>query len=113
MDETLIVTVVWTVVSTLIGGIVAVLQNRKAARRSRWRRTLIATAFALLPVMLLTVIVLILSGQPLFLALSMSPDEFVIPLAFQLAVILVISLPLMWIIGGRVPAGSSEADVFE
>lgn len=113
MDQNLIAIAVWTVVSTLVGALVAVLLNRNAAGRSRWLRTLISTAFALLPDMLLTVVVLISPGEPLALILSMSPDEFLIPFALQLAIVLVISLPLMWTISGRVPEGRHEADVFE
>jgi ABC-type Fe3+ transport system permease subunit len=113
MDKTLIAIAVWTIGSTLVGALVAVLLNRRAAARSRWLRTLVATAFALLPTMLITMVALLSSGDPLSLILSMSPDEFIIPLAIQLAIILLIASPMLWLISRRVRRERPETKVFE
>ncbi len=106
-------TAVWTFGSALVGALVAVLLNRRAASRSRRLRTLVAIAFALLPTILTTILALLSSGDPLSLILSMSPDELIIPLVIQLAAILLIASPISWFISGRVRKERFETRVFE
>jgi ABC-type sugar transport system permease subunit len=113
MDKTLIATAVWTLGSTLVGALVAVLLNRRAASRSRWSRTFVAIAFALLPTMLITMVALLSSGDPLSLILSMSLDRFIIPLALQLAIVLSVASPILWLISRRVRRERPETKVFE
>jgi len=113
MDKTLIATAVWTFGSTLVGALVAVLLKRRAASRGHRLRTFVAMAFALLPTMLITMVALLSSGDPLSLILSMSPDEFIIPLAIQLAAILLIASPILWLISRRVRQERSATKVFE
>ncbi|WP_207078119.1 hypothetical protein [Novosphingobium sp. KA1] len=99
--------------STLGGAIVAIILNRHAAGRSRSLRTVIATASALLPTPVVTAVVLLSSGDPLSLILSMSPDEFLFPFAFQLVISLAIALPVSWLISKHEPDQMHGTGVFE
>lgn len=103
MDASWISTIVWTAFSTFVGAIVAIILNRHAAERSRWLRAAIATATALMPALLVTALVLLSVGHPLSLLLSMSPEEFLLPFAFQLAITLSVALPVSWLISRQKP----------
>lgn len=113
MDANWMSTIVWTAVSTLVAAIVAMLLNRHAIRRSRALRTALATAAAAMPALAVTAVVLLSTGDPVSLILSMSPDEFLLPFAFQLAISLVVALPVSWLIGRYEPEGRHRASVFE
>lgn len=113
MDENVIATMIWTAVSTLVAAIVALVLSRRAARRSRWLRTVIATAFAFTPSLMVTAVALLSSGDPLSLILSMSPDEFLLPFAYQLAVSFAVALPVSLLISGHTPERRDRASAFE
>ena len=113
MDANWISTIIWTTVSTLVSAIAATLLNRHAARRGRALRAAIATAAAAMPALAVTAVVLLSTGDPLSLILSMSPDEFLLPFAFQLAISLAVALPVSWLISRYEPDGRHGAGVFE
>jgi hypothetical protein len=66
-----------------------------------------------MPSLMITAVALFSSGDPLSLILSMSPDEFLLPFVFQLAISLAIALPVSWLISRHTPEGQFRASVFE
>lgn len=98
---------VFAVPCALFGVIVAFALNRWAVGRTVATRTFLASAASICPVV---GIVAIAAGGSPELLFAMSPDEFLIPFALQLAVIIALATPAAWLVSrrGRGPRSPSQ-----
>lgn len=103
--------VVWSIGGALLCGVVALALNRWARSWELRTRVGIATLVSLFPAMAIVVIVVAPGrGQVL---LSMSPDEFLLPFAFQILMVLALSVPVAWLVSRRSPKSQIQTDVFK
>lgn len=107
----LIAYVVWGLASALFCGLVALVLNRFA---SRWRtelRLITATVSSVFPTMAITVLVLAPSGAAILGFMDL--DEFLVPFALQIFIILALSAPVAWLISRQRPQSHIPTDIFE
>lgn len=100
---------IWSFASALIGGLVSIALNKWASSWSLARRVLIAVAAATLPTLGIVAFYFAALGP---ISLWFSPDEFLIPFALQVFMIVVVSAPIAWLISRRAPKPVST-DVFD
>jgi uncharacterized SAM-binding protein YcdF (DUF218 family) len=74
------------------------------------KRTLFATLVGLSPIAIVTLWAVLLTNGML---LSMSPDEFLIPLLLQVGMTLVATIPIAWLVARRQPNRPTLSDIFE
>lgn len=82
----------FSALSSLLGAVVAFALNRWFPLWSLTRRAVVAVATSFLPAFALVAFALAPSSGEVLL--SMSPDEFLVPFAIQIALILVVSAPV-------------------
>jgi hypothetical protein len=102
--------IVWSVASALLSGIAALALNRWLPRRGAWTRAIVATMIALAPIFILIGwAVLPTYGAVL---LSLSADEFLIPVTIQVTMTLALAAPIAWLVSRRGGKNPNLADVF-
>ena len=92
----------------IFGVMVAFLLRKWAAGRTVAMRTFIASVASTIPA--LGVVAYVAGGSPTIIFL-MSPDEFLIPFVFQIALILAVAAPAVWFVSRRRPR--TPTNVFE
>jgi hypothetical protein len=100
----------FAVLCALFGVIVALALNKWAVGRTVTIRTFLASAASLFPA--LGIVAIAAGGSPELL-LAMSPDEFLIPFALQLAAIIALAAPSAWLVSRRKRGAPSQSKVFE
>lgn len=104
--------IVFSAMSAVWGGVVAFALNRWSSGWSLPRRVVISVMASLVPIFGFAGFALASSfGRVL---LSMSPDEFLVPFAIQIVLILALSAPVAWLVSkyGQ-DKRCAPADVFE
>ena len=102
--------IVWSIPSVFIGVLVAVGLTRWAGSWSLAKRVLISLAAATFPNFGLAGFLLMANPR---LSVWFSLDEFLIPFSLQIALILVITAPLVWLVSRRIAQKPVPTDVFE
>lgn len=103
--------ILWTLVGAALTAGSAVVFNRTLPRLSFRQRALLATSIAFLPVMVLVAIAVLPSGGAILLRLS--SEEFLVPLAIQVSMILVVSAPIAWSLSRKQNGEHELSRIFE
>ena len=101
----------WTVIGAAITAISAYVLSRTLPSRSLLTRTLLATGTAFAPIVILIGIAVLPSHVDLLLRLS--AEEFLIPLAIQVSMILIVCTPIAWAVSRRKTRDEDISSVFE
>lgn len=99
----------WSFASALIGGAVALALNKWATSWSWMVRFLVAEAASILPFCIVAFYLFELGN----ISLWTSPDEFLLPFALQVFLILVVSTPTVWLVSRRRARKPAPTDVFD
>jgi hypothetical protein len=94
----------------LWGALIAFALGRWAVSLTVITRSLLATIASIFPVAGMAAIA---TGGSLQLLLSMSPDEFIVPFSVQIALIVFLAAPPIWLISRRRPKARHPSEVFE
>jgi len=113
MIRELAVMAMWGVPCAMFGTMVAAALARWAVRWNLTTRIILATIASASPVLAVAGIASASMGDFPMSVLSLSPDEFLIPLAIQLVLILVFATPAIWLVSRRMKHESSLQDIFE
>lgn len=103
--------VIWSLASAILSGGAAFALNHWMSRHSVKRRTVFATMIGLAPTAIAIGWVALPTNGQVFM--SMSPEEFLIPLAIQIAIILIVSTPTAWLVSQRRRHGENLSNVFD
>jgi hypothetical protein len=101
---------VWSFASALVGGLVSLALNKWAARWSLVKRVSFAVAASTFPT--IGIVGFLLMANPT-LSVWWSADEFLIPFALQIVLILVFAAPVAWLISRRGSRKPVPTDVFD
>jgi sensor histidine kinase regulating citrate/malate metabolism len=100
----------WAFASALFGGLLAVALNRWAVGWSLVTRALVAVSASISPTFGIVVVGFAALGP---ISLWLSPDEFLIPFALQVFLILVFAAPIVWLISRRAARKPAVKEVFD
>ena len=103
-------TLLWAFASALIGGFVAFALNRRAVGWSLVTRVLFAIAASLSPTFGIVAFLFAAVGP---ISVWFSPDEFLIPFAVQLVLIVALATPVAWLVSRRGVRNPVPTDVFD
>lgn len=103
--------IIWCVASALLCWIAALALRRWMPRRSVCARTAFATMIAIFPVFILVGWAILPSYGAVLL--SMSPDEFLIPVSIQIVMILIVATPIAWLVSRRRGKDRTFTNVFD
>jgi hypothetical protein len=106
----LIALLVWSFAGALIGGLVSLALNKWAAGWSLPKRIFLAVAASIFPT--IGIVGFLLIANPT-LSVWWSPDEFLIPFALQIALVLAFSAPLAWLVSRRGARKPVPIDTFD
>jgi predicted dienelactone hydrolase len=102
--------ILWAIVSALIAGLLALALNRWTPHWSRRKRNVIAVGLATFPTFGIAGALMMVN--PL-LSVWWSLDEFIIPFAVQIALILVFSVPVVMLAATRDARTAGLKEVFD
>ena len=100
----------WSFASALFGGLLAAALNKWAAGWSLMTRFLVAIAASIFPTFVIVGFYMVALGAiPLWTSL----DEFLIPFALQILLIVIVSTPIAWLVSRRGARNPVPTDVFD
>ena len=103
----------WGIVCALFGTMVAFALHKWAANWAPATRVLLATVASTFPVFGIAGLALAALGGFPMSVLAMSPDEFLIPFAFQIVLVVTFAAPATWLVSRRTKNPGHPADIFK